>query len=112
MTTITSPEKGRKEGQHAMKTPPIVSPQEWEAVRERMGEVFKFIPPDTVFFEPETVAVLGAAFDKTIAAIHNGRQPEPVREAIAECIIALAAKGERNPDRMCEATLTAMGILR
>jgi hypothetical protein len=36
MTTITSPEKGRREGQHAMNTPPIVSPQEWEAAREQL----------------------------------------------------------------------------
>ena len=76
-----------------------------------MGEVLRFLPSDTVF-DPETVAVLGAAFDKTIAALRDGRQPEPVREAIAERIIALAAKGERDPDRLCEATLTAMGILR
>jgi hypothetical protein len=27
-------------------------------------------------------------------------------------IIDLAAKGERNPDRLCEATLAAMGIVR
>src|SRR5580693_9728339 len=26
----------RKEGQHAMNTPPIVSPQEWEAARQRL----------------------------------------------------------------------------
>ena len=31
-----SPEKGRKEGQHAMNTPPIVSPQEWEAARDQL----------------------------------------------------------------------------
>ena len=36
MSTITSPEKGRKQGQHAMNTPPIVSPQEWEAAREQL----------------------------------------------------------------------------
>ena len=36
MTTITSPEKRRNEGEHAMKTPPIVSPQEWEAAREQL----------------------------------------------------------------------------
>src|SRR5258705_8881256 len=36
MTTMTSPGKGRKEGQHAMKTPPIVSPQAWEAAREQL----------------------------------------------------------------------------
>lgn len=36
MTTITAPEKPRKQGQHAMNTPPIVSPQEWEAAREQL----------------------------------------------------------------------------
>ncbi|HTI19297.1 MAG TPA: DUF899 domain-containing protein [Trinickia sp.] len=36
MTTITSPDNGRKEGQHTMNTPPIVSPQEWEAAREQL----------------------------------------------------------------------------
>src|SRR6185369_11239555 len=36
MTANASPEKGRKEGQHAMNTPPIVSPQEWAAARERL----------------------------------------------------------------------------
>jgi predicted dithiol-disulfide oxidoreductase (DUF899 family) len=34
--TITSLEKGRKGGQHAMKTPPIVSPQAWVAAREQL----------------------------------------------------------------------------
>ena len=36
MTTIASPEKDQREGQHAMNTPPIVSPQEWEAAREQL----------------------------------------------------------------------------
>jgi predicted dithiol-disulfide oxidoreductase (DUF899 family) len=36
MTTMTSPEKGRKEGQHAMNMPPIVSPQEWDGAREQL----------------------------------------------------------------------------
>ncbi|KVQ98071.1 DUF899 domain-containing protein [Burkholderia ubonensis] len=36
MTTNTSSDDGRKEGQPAMKTPPIVSPQEWAAARERL----------------------------------------------------------------------------
>jgi predicted dithiol-disulfide oxidoreductase (DUF899 family) len=36
MATIASPDKGRKEGQHVMNTPPIVSPQEWEAARARL----------------------------------------------------------------------------
>ena len=36
MSKITSPDKGGKEGLHTMNTPPIVSPQEWEAAREQL----------------------------------------------------------------------------
>ena len=36
MSTTTSPEKGQKKGLRAMNTPPIVSPQEWEAAREQL----------------------------------------------------------------------------
>ena len=36
MTTIASPEKKRKEGQHAMNSPPIVSRQEWKAAWEQL----------------------------------------------------------------------------
>jgi predicted dithiol-disulfide oxidoreductase (DUF899 family) len=33
---MTNSEKGRKAGQHAMNSPPIVSPQEWDAAREQL----------------------------------------------------------------------------
>jgi predicted dithiol-disulfide oxidoreductase (DUF899 family) len=36
MVTNTSSENDRKAGQHVMKSPPIVSPREWEAAREQM----------------------------------------------------------------------------
>ena len=36
INTNTSPESDREAGQHIMKTPIIVSPQEWEAAREQM----------------------------------------------------------------------------
>src|SRR5262245_11498763 len=34
--TMTNAEKGRKAGQRAMKSPPIASPQEWEAARQQL----------------------------------------------------------------------------
>ena len=36
MTTITSPEKTRKQEQPAMDTPPVVSPQAWQAAHEQL----------------------------------------------------------------------------
>jgi hypothetical protein len=75
-----------------------------------MGQIIKFIPPDTTF-DQDTTAMLGAVFDKTIASLHDGgQQPEIVREAIAKRIIAFAAKGERDPDHLCEAVLAALGV--
>jgi hypothetical protein len=74
-----------------------------------MGQILNFIPADTTF-DPDTAAMLGAVFDKTIVALHDSGQPEIVREAIAKRIIALAAKGERNPDHLCEAALAALGL--
>jgi len=76
-----------------------------------MGQILNFIPADTTF-DPDTAAMLGAVFDKTIAALHDSGQPEIVREAIAKRIIALAAKGERNPDHLCKAALATLGLPR
>lgn len=74
-----------------------------------MGQILRFLPPDTVF-DPDTAAMLGAVFDKAIASLHDTGQPEIVREAIARRIIALAAKGERDPDNLCKAALAALGV--
>jgi hypothetical protein len=48
-----------------------------------MGEVRRFIPSD-VNSDPETVAMQGTVFDKTVAALHDGRRSEIVRVTIAK----------------------------
>ena len=76
-----------------------------------MGQILKFIPPDANF-DPETAAMLGAVFDKTVAALRDKAEPDIVKEAIAKRILTLAAKGERNPERLHQAALLALGISR
>ena len=76
-----------------------------------MGQILKFIHPDA-HFDPETTAALGAAFDRAINMLDHGRPPAIVKEVIAKRIVTLAAKGERNPDRLCEAALAALGAKR
>lgn len=85
----------------------------WDGARRVsvLGQILKFIHPDTNF-DPETTAVLGVAFDKAMAALHDTGQPEIVKEAVAKRIITLAAKGERDPERLRVAALAAMGIGR
>lgn len=74
-----------------------------------LGQILKFIHPDT-HFDSETTAVLGAAFDKAMADLHDTGQPEIVKEAMAKRMITLAAKGERNPERLRAAALAALGV--
>jgi hypothetical protein len=50
-----------------------------------------------------------AAFDKARKTLHDNGQPEIVYEVIARRIIALAQQGERNPDKLCEGALMALG---
>ena len=42
-------------------------------------------------------------------ALHDAGQPEIVNQVIAERIMALAKQGERDPDRLCEGALSALG---
>ena len=45
-----------------------------------------------------------------MADLHDTGQPEIVKEAIAKRIITLAAKGERDPERLRAAALAAFGV--
>jgi hypothetical protein len=69
-----------------------------------MGEILQFIRPYDVF-DPETLVILGKAYDKALACLHDRGQPLVVREIMAQRIFDLATTGERNPDRLCEAAL-------
>ena len=74
-----------------------------------MAENLSFMPRHAAF-DPETAAALGDAYDRAIAGLGDGGQPEVVKEIIAKRIVALAARGERNPERLCEAALAELGI--
>jgi hypothetical protein len=59
--------------------------------------------------DPEMVKTLCEAYEKACKSLHDTGQPEIVNEIIAQRIIALAQKGERDPDRLCAGALTALG---
>jgi len=60
-------------------------------------------------FDPETVKLLCAAYDKAVASLHDAGQPPVVHEVIAQRIIADAKLGERNVDRLCANALMGLG---
>ena len=66
------------------------------------------VPPFTNF-DPETAATLGAAYDEAVARLLD--QPDVVLELIAERLVVLAARGERNAHRLCDEVLIAEGFL-
>ncbi len=60
-------------------------------------------------FGPDDSRAMGAAFEKACQTLRGGGQPDIAKESIAKRIIALAQEGERDPDRLCEHTLAAIG---
>jgi hypothetical protein len=64
-----------------------------------MGTVIEFFRETS--FDLETVQILCDAFDKACKSLHDAGQPPIVNEVMAKRIIALAEKGERDPDKLC-----------
>jgi len=61
-----------------------------------MGQVIQFSRRNRGF-DPESTAVLIAAYESAIAAIARSGQPQNLCEIAARRIIAMASKGERDP---------------
>jgi len=64
---------------------------------------------EKVAFDPETISILEIAYESARKSLHDKGQPALVQEIIAQRIIAAAKTGERNPERLCEAALIALG---
>jgi hypothetical protein len=60
-------------------------------------------------FDPETLQVVTDAFDNAILSLRGWKQPEIVQEVLAQRIIALVAKGERDMDVLCSRALQGLG---
>ena len=64
------------------------------------------------YFDLETVALLRDALDDAWACLRPQERATTSRAQLAEGILALAAEGERNPDRLIDAALMAIGNRR
>ena len=63
-------------------------------------------------FDAEHVKAMGKAFDSVIRELHDRTSPASCEDVIAERIIALAKSGERDPDKLCELAMDALGVKR
>ena len=60
-------------------------------------------------FDDEATRIMGEAFDAARASLQDIGQPQIVYEIIAKRIIEAAKKGERDPTRLRDAGLAALG---
>ena len=65
---------------------------------------------DTRAFNPEATHNLCVAFDKVCSTIAEPDRSEFVKEMIARRVIALAERGEHDPDKLAEATTSSLGL--
>jgi hypothetical protein len=61
------------------------------------------------YFDPETKRVVGVAFEAARAALRISDMTDPLLPLVAKKIIELAKAGERDPDLLCERSLTELG---
>jgi hypothetical protein len=56
-------------------------------------------------FDPETIRVMGIAFQMALVALRLADRGDLANEVVAHKIIELAKAGERDPDRMCDGVM-------
>jgi hypothetical protein len=59
-------------------------------------------------FDPDSMQLLGRAFDMACSLLGHTPQPTLTREAIARHIVEAARQGERDPARLRDAGLAAL----
>ncbi len=64
----------------------------------------------TSAFDPEATHTLCLAFDKACSTVAERHRSEFVKELIARRVIALAERGDRDPDKLAEATTSSLGL--
>ena len=76
-----------------------------------MGSILQFIEPGHAF-DPESIQVLSAAYDRAMRELHDNGQPVLVQEIVAKRIIQLGGTWRARPERLSETALASLGIKR
>ncbi len=64
----------------------------------------------SVAFDAELTQAMGEAFDRACKSLRDLGQPDIVKEVIATRIVEIARTGERDPDRLRDRALIALGV--
>jgi hypothetical protein len=63
-------------------------------------------------FDPETIRVMGLAFEMALVALRLADRGDLANDVLARKIMDLAKAGERDPERLCEGCCTSFARLR
>ena len=72
-----------------------------------MAEILQFVR-SRESLDPEALSILGAAYDRAIAALRSEYTSKLVCETIADRIIDAGRRGERDPDTLHKLALRAI----
>ena len=75
-----------------------------------MASILPFIRKAGAAFDDRMTAIMGEAFDSACRELNDSGQPPIVYEVIAKRIIDGARAGERDPLRLRNAALAALGF--
>jgi len=79
-----------------------------------MTSVVRFIKETELgsVFDDQATKAMGEAFDAACKVLDETGQSSVIYEAVARCIIEIAKSGERDPQRLRDSALTAVGHKR
>jgi hypothetical protein len=72
-----------------------------------MGQIIPFVRRACVF-DPECVTVLSTAYANALNVLGGRGQIPMTQQVVAKRIIAVAGRGELDPDRLCKAALDTL----
>ena len=76
----------------------------------KIVSILPFVRKAGTVFDDNATRIMGEAFDSACKELHDKGQPEIVYEVIAKRIIDAAKKGERDPVRLRNVGLAALGF--
>jgi hypothetical protein len=77
---------------------------------QKVISILPFVREAGTVFDDQTTLVMGEAFDSACKELHDKGQPKIVYEVIAKRILDAAKMGERDPVRLRNIGLAALGF--
>ena len=72
--------------------------------------IYRLIASGT--FDPDVIKVMTAAYERALSELRLTDRNDPLTELIAKSIINVTATGERDPGKIKERALNALGVRR